>query len=100
MMSISYRLYNPDRLAVLDIGEYGKEDNYVITRINVPKEHRGQGWGRALLQDAIKIADDSGYTLWLEINPYGEMTFQQLAAWYERNGFKKVSTGVYKRKPK
>ena len=36
--------------------------------------------------------------LFLEINPYGEMTFKDLESWYVRNGFIKIDKNYYQRK--
>lgn len=59
----------------------------MITRINVPKPHRGNGVGSKLLSTICKDADELGATLKLEINSYGEMTDAQLKEWYKRYGF-------------
>lgn len=95
-MSI-YRKLNSISLAVLDFSDYYK-DGLIITRINVPAKYRGQGHGSNMLRELCAKADAEGITLWLEINPYGDMTYEQLEAWYRRYGFK--GTGIYKRKPK
>lgn len=84
-------------LAVLDMSDYYGEGK-IITRINVPEKFRGKGYGRQLLKQATDWADENGITLWLEINPYGQMTYDELEAWYKRNGFK--GHGIYKRRPK
>jgi predicted GNAT family N-acyltransferase len=86
-------------LAVLDIHE-AEPNVYVITRINVPKAHRGEGVGRTLLTEICRDADELKVTLKLEINPYGEMTHDELAAWYERYGFIHDGKGTWWRKPK
>lgn len=72
---------------------------FVITRISVPKEYRGQGVGRQLLKEVLADADKEGVRLVLEINPYGDMTFKQLEAWYTRNGFLQTIEGYYLRDP-
>lgn len=89
-------LSNPERLAVLDLVPYGS--GYIITRINVPREHRRQGYGRTLLLECLKQADEQWLTLYLEIAASGEMSGTQLIAWYTRNGFKPYK-GLYRRLP-
>lgn len=65
------------------------EDGYLITRIFVQNTHRGQGVGQALLDKVKREADLETVPLYLEINPYGEMTYRQLESWYVQNGFRK-----------
>ena len=78
----------------------GTCNEFYINRINVPYQYRGKGLGRRLLKEALSDADREGATLYLEINPYGEMTHQQLEAWYMRYGFTKhYIPGVYIRRP-
>lgn len=96
MRSCYYEKLSPLALAVLDNCDY-YGDGRIITRINVPKEFRGRGIGHKLLLQCLADADAEGVTLWLEINAYGDMTYEQLESWYKRHGFK--GHGIYKRKP-
>ena len=86
-------LENPSDIAVLDatdVGEYTE-----INRINVPPLHRGKGYGSKLLKEVCQKADEFGIELRLSINPYGELTYEQLLAWYERYGFEFFSKEEY-----
>jgi GNAT superfamily N-acetyltransferase len=74
--------------------------NWTITRINVPKAHRGRGYGSALLRRILADADAEQVILQLEISPSDGLTYSQLAAWYYRNGFKPQAHGYMRRKPK
>ena len=67
--------------------EWHLPDGLIITRINVPAEHRWKGVARALLQQVLDDADKTNTTLYLEIVPSGGMNFGQLRNWYERRGF-------------
>jgi len=60
----------PHRAAVADVHPLGR--CHWITRINVPREYRGRGYGTALLEQVLEDADREGVTLRLEINPYGD----------------------------
>lgn len=73
-------------LAVADLMHI-EGDVWELTRINVPAALRGQGYGRRLMERVLADADEFGVTLRLVINPYGEMTYEQLRDWYERCGF-------------
>lgn len=70
----------------------------MITRINVPDEHRGNRLGSKLLKEICEDADKEQITLWLEIMPSGPLDYDALESWYKRYGFK--GNGMYKRKPK
>jgi ribosomal protein S18 acetylase RimI-like enzyme len=84
-------------LAVLDLTDYYNK-GLIITRINVPKAHRGKGFGRKLLEECLSDVDLDGITLWLEIAESDGLNYYQLEAWYERYGFKNLG-GIYRRKP-
>jgi len=92
-------------LAVLDCCLFQKTNNgsiYLITRINVPIRHRGQGHGSDLLDTALEDADAIGSSLLLEIHPSGsEMNYDKLERWYRSRGFRrsKKYDGFFIRKP-
>lgn len=63
------------------------ESSRVVSRVITPRRLRKQGRARDLMQEVLRDADAEGITLWLEINPYGEMNYEALEAWYKRLGF-------------
>lgn len=65
-----------------------------LNRINVPPKFRGQGCGSNLLSRVLQDADAEGILMVLMINPYGDMTYEQLKDWYERNGFETIDEGI------
>jgi GNAT superfamily N-acetyltransferase len=73
---------------------------HLITRINVPREYRQQGYGRAMLKAACVAADEAGITLFIEALPYADslMDTEALTSWYERAGFA-VHGGILRRLP-
>lgn len=71
----------------------------LVTRINVPAEHRGKGIGSKLLRSIVADADIMGVTLILEPSPYGGLNYEQLTAWYKRYGFVERDDGMYTRQP-
>lgn len=73
---------------------------YVINRVNVPKEYRRQGIGNQLMKEVMEDADTEQLYLYLSINPYGDMTYNDLELWYLRLGFMEVDTGWFCRNPK
>ena len=92
------KLTEPTGLAIADLCDYYNK-GMIITRINVPKEHRGKGIARALLQEILTEADKNKVKLYLEIQSSDGLTAEQLAAWYRRHGFKGNMIGVLVRKP-
>jgi GNAT superfamily N-acetyltransferase len=88
-----------DYRAVADLCDY-YNCVQIITRINVPKEHRGKGVGSKLLRQIVSDADVSHTKLYLEVLASGGLTRPQLIAWYERYGFTEIGhTGVWRRLP-
>lgn len=58
-----------------------------FNRINVSKEKRGLGIGNELLKSLLSECNNSNIAIMLEINPYGDLTYEQLKDWYIKNGF-------------
>ncbi len=65
----------------------GTPSQLYLSRINVPGDHIGQGFGRTLMHQVLDAADDEAITLALELNPTYGLSFDQLEAWYRRLGF-------------
>lgn len=93
-----YERLGPCAIAVVDVTEI--HGGVEINRINVPVKYRRQGVGNRLLQKVTSDADAKSYVLFLTINPYGEMSYAQLEAWYMRHGFVRGAHKVYHRLPK
>jgi GNAT superfamily N-acetyltransferase len=99
-------LTEPLSCAVLDACPFGftdatKPDGVLITRINVPRLHRGKGYGRTMLKAACDVADLTGTTLYIEAWSYDNcpMTQAEISDWYQRNGFVEFG-GILRRVPK
>ena len=89
-----------DERAIADLVRPGELTRaWTITRINVPEEHRRQGVGQRLLAMILQDADAEGAELWLEPSPSGGPDYDDLVAWYVRNGFRMTSLGYMRRKP-
>jgi predicted GNAT family N-acyltransferase len=77
---------------------------WMISRINVPREHRGQGHASNILREILRDADEEGATL--ELWPYasganmGGLKQKALEGWYARYGFVKQKKGNMVRAPK
>jgi GNAT superfamily N-acetyltransferase len=63
-----------------------------ISRIHVLPLFRRIGYGTMMMNRICREADQEHVTLCLQINPYGEMSYDQLATWYESFGFAKVDS--------
>lgn len=92
MKSMYYRRLS-GRPAVADVWvhEPGKA---LITRINVPLEHRREGIGTELLREIIEDADREGVTLHIEVQASDGPAREALLKWYEKHGF--ISSDIYK----
>lgn len=75
---------------------------WCVNRVHVMRPYRGRGHGREVMRRLLAAADGEGVALWLTINPYGELTFDDLDAWYRRCGFttpEEYGGGLYVREP-
>lgn len=77
-----------------------KGDFMYVNRIIVPAYHRGQGWGKKIMSQVCADADAEGMTLVLHVNPYGDLDYENLTAWYGRLGFVLEGEGLWVRRPK
>ena len=66
----------------------------LITRINVPHEHRREGHGTALLEQILRDADHEGVTLFIEVQASDGPSRDALLEWYLKYGFK--SSDIFK----
>ena len=65
-----------------------------------PKQSRVQrkGHGTALLKQILSDADRESVDLYLEVSPSDGLSYDQLASWYKRHGFKELKLGLFKRR--
>jgi GNAT superfamily N-acetyltransferase len=97
MKNCYVRKLSPTKIAIADLCDYyGK--GLIITRINVPKEFRGQGVARGILKEICDDADRESVTLFLEILESDGLRYYELENWYLRAGFKHWK-GIYRRLP-
>jgi len=87
------------RIAIADLSDLGSEGIY-ITRINVPENYRGKGYGTALLKMVLEEADKEHIELKLEVLASGGLSKTQLQKWYKRYGFVRTKVGTFIRKAK
>jgi GNAT superfamily N-acetyltransferase len=73
--------------SILDCQELIADSLYMITRINVPREHRLKGVGTKLLQECMQQADEEKVDLCLLPKPSDGPGREVLATWYQHNGF-------------
>lgn len=59
-----------------------------FNRLYIKPEYRHKGLGSKLLDAFLEEIDELRLPLILDINPYGEMTYQELEEFYIRHGFK------------
>ena len=94
-MKNTYYIPDPDKgvfaAAIADVvlmpTNSGRRRHYVITRINVMEQYRGQGYGTRILDLILNDADAEGVSLFLEPVPSDGLDMDELTAWYERHGF-------------
>lgn len=70
-----------------EVSELDLENVYIIHRINVPQNARGNGYGTELLKMILSDAEEEGVTLMLAPESSGGLSQNDLIAWYLRHGF-------------
>lgn len=75
------------------------ENSFNVCRFVVSEQYRNQGIGTAIFKTFIEYADKMGYYLDLGINPYGDLTYDQLQKFYEKFGFTEIEEGLFFRVP-
>ena len=88
---------DPEHNAIADLIRY--RDGKLLTRINVPREHRGRGIASKLLKRITADADRTGTTLYAWVSPSDGLGENALSAWYRRNGFRLEQTRRMTRTP-
>lgn len=83
--TVSYIL-DDRKIALAEISKL-PDDTWYFNRIFVPVEYRGQGIATDLMKELIKLADESKITICCDINPYGDLNFDQLKVFYKKFGF-------------
>ena len=78
--------YDTEHNSIADLMDY--QDGKLITRINVPREHRGQGLASRLMKRITADADRTRTKLYAWISPSDGLGRRALKAWYRRNGFR------------
>ena len=63
---------------------------YYFSRIFVHRKIRNKGHATRLMQQLIEWADTYDYHIFCDINPYGDLTLEQLIVFYKKFGFKQI----------
>lgn len=82
-------------IGTLEISKESKGTWY-FNRLKVKESHRNNGYSKILMNELIDILEKEKIDLYLEINPYGSMTRNDLEKFYMSYGFKKISRNLYK----
>lgn len=63
---------------------------YYFSRLIVPPKHRRNGVAAKLMEDVVGWSDDENISIYLDINPYGDMCLESLIRFYTKYGFKQI----------
>jgi len=66
-----------------------KDNQWYFNRLLVPESLRNKGYATQLLKKLLAIVKEKDIELILEINPYGDLNFEQLEKLYLKHGFVK-----------
>jgi GNAT superfamily N-acetyltransferase len=61
---------------------------YYFNRLNVPEKIRNRGIATELMNELVDWADLEEINILLDINPYGDMSYNDLKKFYKKFGFK------------
>jgi len=88
-----------DKLASADLTKVG-DGWFYFNRIFVPQDLRGRGIATAMMEKVAELLDARGSEAVIEVNPYGNLDFEQLVKFYEKWGAEMTEKGYMVRKPR
>lgn len=71
-----------------------------FSRLHVKPAYRRKGIATALMTRLVEILDRDRICVMCEVNPYGDLSREQLIAFYKKFGFRQTSEGWLARHPK
>lgn len=92
----SYSITTDNRLGCIDISSIDDKCWYV-NRLYVQPKYRNQGFATAMMKELTSEADAQGKDILIEINPYGDLDYDQLKAFYLKFGFIQIDENLFKR---
>jgi len=75
------------------------DNAWLLTRINIPKKHRGKGFASNLLKRILADADKEAAVIILQISPSDGLQYEELTRWYYRYNFRQHMSGFWFRRP-
>lgn len=77
-------------IGIAEASYMSNEGMYYFNRLFVNEKYRKNNYGTRILNTLLDYIDSIDAVLCLDINPYGEMTYEQLKAFYMKYGFKET----------
>ena len=65
------------------------DNEFYFNRLFVQPKFRNQGYASKILDTLLTIFKEKHYVLCLDINPYGDLDYEELERFYMKHGFKK-----------
>jgi GNAT superfamily N-acetyltransferase len=89
---IIIQIKEDDKMFPIGIAEASlmSNDMYYFNRLYVNQKYRRKNYGTKLLNTMLDYIDSIKGRLYLDINPYGDMNYEQLKLFYMRYGFKET----------
>ncbi len=73
-----------------ELSSFIKEGEFYFNRLFVQPKFRRMGFGHILMQQIIRIVDKKKINIVLDINPYGDLNYDQLFKFYQKYNFEEV----------
>lgn len=89
--AVEWRYVDEESGAIAEIGRFGS--GRIIHLIDVPKTYRGEGVIGRLLRRICRDADKHGTPLYIEMLPWGRLSYEKREAWYRSLGFVPMGMG-------
>lgn len=85
-----------NRLGCIDISTM-EDGCWYVNRLYVQPSYRNQGFATSMMRELISVADSQAKDILIEINPYGDLNYDQLKSFYMKFGFDQIGENLFKR---
>lgn len=71
-----------------ELSKFLNENQFYFNRLFIQPKFRGKGFAHILMKEIIEIVDERKIDIILDINPYGDLNYNQLLKFYQKYDFK------------
>jgi len=82
----SFGVFGMGSATISNMNFLGNEE-WFFNRLFVHEKMRNQGVGTMLMSELVRVLDEDKIVLVNEVNPYGDLDYNQLVSFYKKYGF-------------